>query len=576
MPYQGFWHGYNEQAANNDAATGAALSSFAKIDALQQQQRARQALAESNGDVGVAIKRLVSIGDVKGAHELGQLEQYRAAAEARQYDIEHKRMLDDMLRTAPNGEVRPDDLDRLAITMGIRGSPGASAVAAMAQRRRDNAEFKTFFGAQPAAPVQAPAEAPSSVDDSILSAKDRAFIAQAPEAERAALTNALKMDRAGKPAAFAVDTPGINAADAYAPPAAAPGTADWRPSRAQIAQMLQSGNERLRKLGEYYDKQDFQRALLGDKQAFTRETQDRQFANSQRLAELRGRQGEALARLKKDLSGGAALSAFDPAETQFLAEQLLNGDTSVMQNLGRGAQGAENVAAIRKAAVRIARERWGDQGPAMAAQRVAEAMGNKAAQRALGTRAANFGLAHNEALATAELVEQYSAAFPRTEFVPINKLWAMVAEGTGNVQIKQLDAAINSLVQTYSRAMAPTGVAPLTAQEHARALMRTVNTHAQLVGVVNTLKAEMERAGASVGKTRDDIREEAVRAPASAPAAAGHGGSPTPAPQTQPAPATQAAGPSPIAPNLRVGDVFRGHEYLGGDPRLPSSWKKVP
>lgn len=206
--------------------------------------------------------------------------------------------------------------------------------------------------------------------------------------------------------------------------------------------------------------------------------------------------------------GGGAKAGVEPTLSPrtlaAMAEQYLSGDKSVMTNLGRGAQGAANVVALREA-IADAGEAAGMSG-ADIALRMQEFMGLGAAQRALGTRTANFGIAKEEAYKMADLVTETSAAFPRTDFIPVNKALVAYEKNTGDVPVRQFGAAINSFINAYARAISPTGSPTVSDKDHARSMLSEADSHAAVQGVISVLKREMEAAGAAPGAVKEQIR----------------------------------------------------------------------
>jgi hypothetical protein len=87
-----------------------------------------------------------------------------------------------------------------------------------------------------------------------------------------------------------------------------------------------------------------------------------------------------------------------------MAGQYLSGDKSVMQNLGRGAQGAENIVKLRAEITRQAKE--AGLKPDQIATKMADFAGRTAAMRALGTRGVNVEYAANTANKAIDLAEE--------------------------------------------------------------------------------------------------------------------------------------------------------------------------
>lgn len=203
-------------------------------------------------------------------------------------------------------------------------------------------------------------------------------------------------------------------------------------------------------------------------------------------------------------SAGDPRKLLTDEDARFLAEQALAGDRTVMQNLGRGAQGAENVIKIRRFIRTLGQER-GLTGADMAAN-TAEFEGLKAGERALGTRTANFGMAKSEAYEMADLVTQTSDAVSRTQFMPVNQALIAFEKNTGDVKVREFGAAINSFINAYARAISPTGTPTVSDKEHAREMLSPADSKEQVKGIIGQLKKEMEAAGRAPGTVKKELR----------------------------------------------------------------------
>lgn len=203
--------------------------------------------------------------------------------------------------------------------------------------------------------------------------------------------------------------------------------------------------------------------------------------------------------------GGADKPSMTADAIQLAAEQYLAGDKTVLQGMSRGGkQGVANLVAIRDEVARQARAK-GMSGRDIAL-RMQEFMGLGAAQRTLGNRQANFGMAKAEADEMADIVLQTSEAYGRTNFQPINKALNAWETNTGGTEIRQFGAAINSFINAYARAISPVGQVTVSDKNHARELLSAADSPAQVRAVMATLKQEMEAAGRAPGRVKEDLR----------------------------------------------------------------------
>jgi hypothetical protein len=317
-------------------------------------------------------------------------------------------------------------------------------------------------------------------------------------------------------------------------------------ARAQSAQLQMQFQNEL-KLQQVQDRHD---SLQERVREADQRSADRSLDRADRVqarAESNALRAETIALRKQQIAMTQGEDAkFSPEDIKFLAQQAHAGDTSVYQNLGRGAQGAKNIIAVRRGVMELARE-GGETGADIAAAN-AGFQGEKAAARTGATRAANIGMAVAEAQQTFPLVRQASAALPRTEFVPVNRALQAAQTNTGDPRVVALGTALNTSINAYARAISPTGVPTVADKEHARELMSTASTPDQLEAVLGVMGKEMAAAQKAPSevmtrqKERISGREQPTR------------------------PGTE--GPS-------VGTVESGYRFKGGDPGSPSSWESV-
>lgn len=216
----------------------------------------------------------------------------------------------------------------------------------------------------------------------------------------------------------------------------------------------------------------------------------------------RERPAARAAGIGKPVSSDALL----PQETvQMMAQQYLAGDTSVMQNLGRGAQGSQNIILLRKEIARQAAAA-GKGGADLAAQN-AEYFGTRAGQRAAGTRIANVEMAVYEAQNLVPLALDASKNVARSGLLPFGKAQVMFNEQTNDPAMREFAAANNALVNTYSRAISPTGQPTISDKDHARELLSTAYDQKSYEATVRQMEREMEAARKAPKQVRQAFNE---------------------------------------------------------------------
>jgi hypothetical protein len=276
-------------------------------------------------------------------------------------------------------------------------------------------------------------------------------------------------------------------------------------ARAQSAQLQMQFQNEL-KLQQVQDRHDTLAERMREADQRSADTRAGIAERAQARAESNALRAETIGLRKQQIAmSGGEDAKFSPEDVQFLAQQAHAGDTSVYQNLGRGAQGAKNIIAVRRAVMDLAKQN-GETGADIAAAN-AGFQGEKAAARTGATKAANVGMAVTEAQQTFPLVRQASAALPRTEFPGVNRALQAYQTGTGDPRVIALGTALNTSVNAYARAISPSGTPTVADKEHARELLNTASTPDQLNAVLGMMEKEM--AAASKAPTEVMNRQKA-------------------------------------------------------------------
>lgn len=216
-------------------------------------------------------------------------------------------------------------------------------------------------------------------------------------------------------------------------------------------------------------------------------------------------QSAARLQFDKDQAAGNQDDVMDPLAIRLTAQQYLAGDTTALQNFGRGAQGAKNLNAVRLEITKQANAA-GLNGADVAAK-VAEFQGVKAGQRTAGTRSANIEIAANEAAQLAPLALEASAKVSRSGFLPFGKAQMMFNSNTNDPNLRQFAMANNALVNAFGQVMSRGGAATVSDKEHARELLSTAYDQPSYAAAVDQLQKEIEAARKAPGAVRKDLRE---------------------------------------------------------------------
>jgi hypothetical protein len=291
------------------------------------------------------------------------------------------------------------------------------------------------------------------------------------------------------------------------------------------------------------DRQQLKQGLGG---GYNRQFVDALVARSQQarqvLAQKLGEQKEQRAERKEErderrlelAEQGAAFrrknveeGLLEPEDARFMAEQYLAGDKSVMTGLGRGAQGAKNIITVRKAIREVATER--KMSPTDLAAKLAEYNGYVAEQRALGTRLANIETASTEARKMIGIARQASADYPRTGPLHWEKLAQLKDTEIQDPKLAKLKGAVAEVVNTWARAISPSGVPTVADKEHGYALLNAAQSNEAFNAQLDQFQAAIDASLQAPTEVKQALHDAFVRGQ-------GGPGSPAPGGATPPAP----------------------------------------
>ncbi len=249
--------------------------------------------------------------------------------------------------------------------------------------------------------------------------------------------------------------------------------------------------------GKKAERED-KRLEQGDRRLDLQEGRDQK--NAERMDAL-------IAKMNRPAASGSKANALDADDIKFMANQYLAGDRTVLQNLGRGVQGAEDLRALRKA-IRTEAQAKG-MTPEHTAIKIAEFEGLKAGERTAGTREAQLGFAAHELEQFLPLAEAASKKVPRTDFKPLNAL-IQAGENQWSPEQAAFVAANRSVINAFSM-VASRGAQTVHNVQEAEKMLNTAASHDVYKAVLDQLDKEVKGALKAPGQVRADLADRGTK-----------------------------------------------------------------
>jgi hypothetical protein len=233
------------------------------------------------------------------------------------------------------------------------------------------------------------------------------------------------------------------------------------------------------------------------------------------------------------VKAGMAGSTMDDETAEFLADRVAMGDTKALVGLGRGAQGAENLAKINAIVARKAREGAPISDAARTIlQNAAQQQGLIAAERTQANIMAKLSVYGRTAFNATDIAEDLSKKVPRTNFPKVNQIFNAARKGTGDPNIVALGQSLMTLTNEYARAIGG-GHGTVHDKEAAEKRLSEAQSHDQLMAVINVMRQEIlaeERAMPAARKHIRDIYNPTAGGPRGTSISGEHGVKPPPGP----------------------------------------------
>jgi hypothetical protein len=210
-----------------------------------------------------------------------------------------------------------------------------------------------------------------------------------------------------------------------------------------------------------------------------------------------GKNGTAV---QSKLPEGVTLNGVDNETLASDAKRLNEGDPNVLKKYSNKGQGRVDLLRLNNEANR--QRVAAGQDPIDITQNAITLQGDTARERTAGTMEGRMAPASIEAQGAFKIAQNSLDNLWRTNSVPVNRLLQMGETAMSNPDLKAAKVATNTAVMTYSRAIAPTGVGTVDAQQHAREILDTADGPEATAAAFAQLSREVDMAHASPGIAR--------------------------------------------------------------------------
>lgn len=225
---------------------------------------------------------------------------------------------------------------------------------------------------------------------------------------------------------------------------------------------------------------------------------------AQRLDETKRAHDLQEKKFQQQLSG-----IFTPEQAMARAQRWLAGDDTAFQNLGRGAQGPENIKAIENAIDQLLGERKISQADAVNLRRNLKA--SAAGLRTTFTQEARIGGAINELRlnipAAREAVADYWGSYGRSGIGALrwNQAQNLYDLEVQNPKLRTLAVALNAVISPYAVAMSRGGTGAVDMRAEAHKLLSTVDSPETAEAALDMMEREARNAVQAPAMTREQM-----------------------------------------------------------------------
>lgn len=210
---------------------------------------------------------------------------------------------------------------------------------------------------------------------------------------------------------------------------------------------------------------------------------------------------------KTGFGGNKAAELLDPETVDFMARQYLSGDRQVLTGFGRS---PEALAKLKVAIVKNAKDKGisAEQLPAI----LADYKAFEAGAKATGTAQAKMTQAAMETNSLIGVAKKVVSDLKPGQYPGMNTISNFLNYQGGDPKITRLKNIFNGVVNTYARAISPTGQPTVSDKDHAREVLDAQFSNGQIQGAFDIMQQEMNAAIDAPREARKEIGRQRMEA----------------------------------------------------------------
>lgn len=275
---------------------------------------------------------------------------------------------------------------------------------------------------------------------------------------------------------------------------------DLRPAIAQFAQSPQAATYEGWKSAESATKEGRERITMRLNE-HKQDLADRAEVDKERRTDIEQQRADTADAKQKADADAQKEGAVNDEDAKDMADQYIAGDKSVLVGLSRGKYGSQNMNKVRHF-IRTESDRMG-LSPVDRAARMAAFSGLMAEEQTAGRRQATIQIAADEFTKITPIVESRAKEVNRGNWVPVNTIIQKLDTMRSDPKLGAFAQAIDTTVNVYARAIAPTGVPHEAARARALQILSTATSEADFEAKLEVMKEEVDAAL----KAPDEVRE---------------------------------------------------------------------